>query len=265
MSEQTENKLLTSVRYPLMIGNGMAANEDTMDENKPPKRQMTRLTRSARDKRIVERLREGFGYDEIAREERLTGRRVRQIVKQAMEGREALESAIHAHMQIDRLGQAMRVAGDALAQGDIRAVAPFIKALEKLDRYQSLAREAAPRQRRVTANDSLVMKTFIDRIRRQVLDECRREAAETTSAPAAPAPALDAAVASPVSPELHSAAPAPAWGEAPAAIAPPPLVHELQPAVPPPDPNPGMDGASAAGAPRLAGSHPVSPWGTWAR
>jgi hypothetical protein len=126
-----------------------------MDEEKPRKRRTTRFSRSERNKRIVERLREGFGYDEIAREQRLTERRVRQIVKEALEGREALENAIHAHMQIDRLGQAMRVAGGALARGDVRAVAPFIKALEKLDRYQSLAREAAPRRRNMTGGDKV--------------------------------------------------------------------------------------------------------------
>ena len=152
------------------------ANEDGMDEEIPGRRQTTTFSRSARNKRIVERLREGFGYYEIAREEKLSERRVRQIVKQALEGREALESAIHAHMQIDRLGQAMRVAGDALARGDVRAVAPFIKAVEKLDRYQSLAREVAPQRRKPNDGDQLVMQTLIARIRRQVLDECKREA-----------------------------------------------------------------------------------------
>ena len=58
--------MLTSVRYPLKISNGMAANEDTMEEQKPRRRQTTKFSRSARDKRIVERLRQGFGYDEIA-------------------------------------------------------------------------------------------------------------------------------------------------------------------------------------------------------
>jgi hypothetical protein len=61
--------------------------------------------RSARNWRIVERLREGFGYDEIARERKLSERRLHQIVKQALERREALEGAVHAHMQIDRLGR----------------------------------------------------------------------------------------------------------------------------------------------------------------
>ena len=115
-----------------------------MDEEKPRKRLPTAFSRSARNKRIMERLREGFNYHEIAREEKLTERRVRQIVNEAMEGREALESAIHAHMQIDRLGQAMRVAGDALARGDVRAVAPFLKAM-KSSTATSRSRTRSPR------------------------------------------------------------------------------------------------------------------------
>jgi hypothetical protein len=208
-----------------------------MDEEKP--RKTTPFSRSARDRRIVERLREGFGFHEIAREERLSDRRVRQIVKQALEGREALESAIHAHMQIDRLGHAMRVAGDALARGDVRAVAPFIKAVEKLDRYQSLARQVAPKRRNMSDGDTLVMQTLVARIRSQVLDECRREAEQAVAAAAA--------------------ARAPAPDGAPAAVT-PPRALEPQPIALAPEPE-----APAAVAPPIARSHPVSPWGTWAR
>jgi hypothetical protein len=81
-----------------------------MDEEKPPKRQTTTF--------IVERLREGFGYDEIAREQKLSERRVRQIVKQALEGREALESAI------DRRGAEHAVAAAAAARGPAPDKAP---------------------------------------------------------------------------------------------------------------------------------------------
>jgi hypothetical protein len=123
-----------------------------MDEETPRKRRTTKFSRSARNKRIVERLREGFGYDEIAREEKLTERRVRQIVKEALEGREALASAIHAICS--STGSARRCGSRAKrARGDVRAVAPFIKSLEKLDRYQSLAREAAPRVRKSPTRD----------------------------------------------------------------------------------------------------------------
>ena len=218
-----------------------------MDEENPRKRRDTKFTRSARNKRIVERLREGFGYDEIAREERLTERRVRQIVNEALEGREALDSAIHAHMQIDRLSHAMRVAGDALARGDVRAIAPFIKALEKLDRYQSLARWTAPRPK-TTDGDKLVMQTLVARIRSQVLDECKREAAEAAAGAVAPLPD-----------------PSPGVDRSLAAVA-PPLAPELEPAAPPPDRRPEAHGAPAAVTPPLAPEiQPFSPWGTWAR
>ena len=41
-----------------------------MDEQEPRRRQTTtRFSREARDKRIFERAREGFPYDEIGREE----------------------------------------------------------------------------------------------------------------------------------------------------------------------------------------------------
>jgi hypothetical protein len=55
--------------------------------------------------------------------------------------------------------------GDALARGDVRAIAPFIKAVEKLDRYQSLARQVAPKRRNMSDGDELVMQNLAARIR----------------------------------------------------------------------------------------------------
>ena len=136
-----------------------------MDEERPRKRRTTNFIRSARTKRILERLREGFGYGEIAGQEKLTERRDRQIVTEALESREALESAVHAHMPVERLGQAVRVAGEALSRGDLGAVAPFIKAFGTLDRYQSLARETAPPRPKTTNGDALLMKMVVARIR----------------------------------------------------------------------------------------------------
>lgn len=80
-------------------------------EEKPLKRQTTRFSRSKRNRRIVERVREGFADEELAREERLTVQHVRRIAVEALAGREALEPAIHAHMQVDRTGRALRAAG----------------------------------------------------------------------------------------------------------------------------------------------------------
>jgi dephospho-CoA kinase len=93
-----------------------------MDEERPRKRQTTKFIRSARAKRILKRLREGFGSDEIGRQEKLTERGVRQIVAEALEGRAALESAVHARSQIDRLGRAARSPWLSSTQAEVQSL-----------------------------------------------------------------------------------------------------------------------------------------------
>jgi len=111
--------------------------------------------------RIFARLREGWAYDEIAHEERLTAERVRQIVREALERRLVDEDADHAKLQLARLQSAMRITSRAVEDGDVTAVAPLLKVLDRLDRYQKTAkvnevydddaqeavREAKPRRR----------------------------------------------------------------------------------------------------------------------
>ena len=158
-----------------------------MDEERPRRRQ-TRLSRAARTKRILERLREGWTYDEVAGEVGLKERRVRQIVTEFLKEREAVSGAAHAHMQLDRLGRAMRVAGDALARGDIRAIAPFIRVIDRLDRYQTLVAHTAARPEAVVdgAADQLIVDSIFARVRRTVLKEMRTQAAESDAAAAGP-------------------------------------------------------------------------------
>jgi hypothetical protein len=160
-------------------------------------RSTTQISRSQRSRRILERLAQGGAYGEIAREEGLTERRVRQIVAERLKRRAADESGTHANLQIDRLGFAMRVAGEALARGDVRAIAPFIKVVDRLDRYQALAQEAAPRR---TAADDLVMRLLIERFRRGYVP---------APAEAPPHAAADPAASDPVQ-AINPAEPAPA-------------------------------------------------------
>ena len=123
-----------------------------------------------------------------------------------MNEREALEGRTHAHMQIDRLGKAMRVAGEALARGDIRAIAPLVKVLDRLDHYQTLARQTAARPG-MSEGDSLVVKTLVNRITRMAKDEFEEERRKEAEA-AATAPASDGApagAAPPVAPEPQPA------------------------------------------------------------
>ena len=107
------------------------------EQKPPPKKRLTVFGKAARRKRIFARLKQGWAYDEIAREERLTATRVRQIVKE-VQRREMVESD-YALLRLSRLGPALRAAGEAVAQGDVRAIAPLMKVLDRLDRYQKVS------------------------------------------------------------------------------------------------------------------------------
>src|SRR5580692_6164474 len=92
-----------------------------------------------RRKRIFARLREGLSYDEIAAEESLSATRIRQIVSEVLQKRAVDSGADHAKLQLDRLAPALQLAAEAIAAGDISAIAPYLKALDRLDRYQTVA------------------------------------------------------------------------------------------------------------------------------
>ena len=92
-----------------------------------------------RRRRVFARLREGFTYDEIAAEEGVSTARVRQIVSEELQKRAVDSGADHAKLQLDRLAPAVQLGAEAIAAGDISAISPYLKALDRLDRYQSVA------------------------------------------------------------------------------------------------------------------------------
>ena len=124
-------------------------------------RRLTAHARVLRRGRIFARLREGWAYDEIAAQERLTAERVRQIVRKALEKRIIDEGAEHAKLQLARLQPAMRLAGEAIAEGDVTAIAPLMKVLDRLDRYQRAAKA-------VQVYDDEARKKLMDKINRVV-------------------------------------------------------------------------------------------------
>ena len=98
--------------------------------------------RSARDRlarrgRIMERLREGRSYEEIAEAEGLSRERIRQIVVEALRRREVDAQRDHAQLQMLRLAPALRLAARGVAEGDRRAIGKLIRALDRLDKYQA--------------------------------------------------------------------------------------------------------------------------------
>jgi hypothetical protein len=92
-----------------------------------------------RRRRVFARLREGFTYDEIAAEEGVSSARVRQVVTEELQKRAVDSGADHAKLQLDRLAPAVQLGAEAIAAGDVSAIAPYLKALDRLDRYQSVA------------------------------------------------------------------------------------------------------------------------------
>jgi hypothetical protein len=92
-----------------------------------------------RRRRVFAQLREGFTYEEIAAEEGVSVSRIRQIVAQELEQRGVDSGAEHAKLQLDRLAPAIQLAAQGIAAGDLSAITPYLKALDRLDRYQVVA------------------------------------------------------------------------------------------------------------------------------
>jgi hypothetical protein len=145
-----------------------------------------------RRRRIFAQLREGFTYDEIAAEEGVSVSRIRQIVSKELEQRAVDSGAEHAKLQLDRLAPAIQLAAEAIAGGDIAAITPYLKALDRLDRYQTVA----------SAN-----QVYDDEARKKLLDRVNRIAENLGIDPA-----FEAAVKAHL--EKTRGLPPEGWGEA---------------------------------------------------
>jgi hypothetical protein len=95
-----------------------------------------------RRRRVFSRLREGFTYDEIAHEEGVSSSRIRQIVFEELQKR----------LQLDHIAPAVQLGAEAIAAGDIAAINPYLKALDRLDRYRSRAETRSMTTRRARSS-----------------------------------------------------------------------------------------------------------------
>ena len=101
----------------------------------------------------------GLPYEEIADEEGLSLSRTWQIASQELQQRSVDSGADHAKLQLERLASVMQLAAEAVAAGDVTAITPYLKVLDRLDRYQTVA----------TANqvyDGEARKKLMDKINR---------------------------------------------------------------------------------------------------
>ena len=92
-----------------------------------------------RRRRIFAKLREGFTYEEIAAEEGVSPSRIRQVVSGELKQRAVDSGTEHAKLQLERLAPALQLAAEGIAAGDISAIMPYLRALDRLDRYQAVA------------------------------------------------------------------------------------------------------------------------------
>ncbi len=166
-----------------------------------PRVRVTARDRAERRVRIFAQLQEGWTYEAIADPEKLPRERVRQIVAETLAGRVIEPSADHLHLQIARLGRALRLAAQQVAAGELRAVDRLIRVLDRLDKYQGVAAATGIAR---SPNDDY----------EQLLEKLARMAARREAGVEADTPAASEAGETPVVPLALS----PAGGEAENAI-----------------------------------------------
>jgi hypothetical protein len=106
-----------------------------VDDIEPASRRRLGAHRMAlRRRRIFAGLREGQSYDEIAEDEGLSVTRIRQIVSEVLRKRLVDSGSELAKLQLERLGPVMQLAADAVAAGDVSAITPYLKVLDRFDR-----------------------------------------------------------------------------------------------------------------------------------
>ena len=109
---------------------------DAETAHEPARPRLNPYTKALRRERIFSRLRMGWPTAEIAREERLSERRVRKIVSDALRRQTVDDASDHALLQLVRLEGAQALAAEAIDAGELKAIAPYLKVLDGLDRYR---------------------------------------------------------------------------------------------------------------------------------
>jgi hypothetical protein len=138
--------------------------------NPPLKLRRTARDRLARRERIMERVREGRSYEEIAEAEGLSRELIRQIVVEALSQRQVDAQRDHAQLQTLRLAPALRLAAREVAEGDRRAIGELIRVLDRLDKYQAVggafaAEESGARERLLNKLNTMAERMIAKRAR----------------------------------------------------------------------------------------------------
>ena len=151
---------------------------DSETAPQPARPRLNPYTKALRRERIFSRLRLGASSADIAREEGISEQRVRKIVADALKRQEVDDLPDHALLQLFRLEGAQALAAQTVAAGDLKAIAPYLQVLDRLDRYRKAAvrkevYDAAARERLFAKMNRIVAQLEVE-----ARKSARRAAAE---------------------------------------------------------------------------------------
>ena len=124
-------------------------NEPTPTSERARKRAAGKILREALIKRremYFDLLVSGYSIEQIASHTKTSVSAVRRAVGQALAKRQLDAPGDYARLQVARLTKALRCADVSLEEGDLKAIAPFLKVVRELNLYHGvdLGRTLAP-------------------------------------------------------------------------------------------------------------------------
>jgi DNA-binding CsgD family transcriptional regulator len=128
-SNSTENAALSDPVEPVTL----------CRDRSPAARGAARLRKAERERRIVNLLNAGVSIDAIAARERVTLKRMRNLVREILARRMPQPPAEFVALQISRLSEALLVSYCAMARANLKAVDRVVRIVRELDRYHGFA------------------------------------------------------------------------------------------------------------------------------
>ena len=129
-------------------------NEPTPTSERARKRAAGKILREALIKRremYFDLLVSGYSIEQIASHTKTSVSAVRRAVGQALAKRRLDAPEDYARLQVARLTKALRCADVSLEEGDLKAIAPFLKVVRELNLYHGVdvgRRRRSPRRRK---------------------------------------------------------------------------------------------------------------------
>ena len=144
----------------------------------PPPASAGAIEREARRHRIMDRVRCGWSYEQIAGTETLTPQRIGQIVRESLARIEIDPAGEHVRLQTARLEAALRLAAERVDEGELGAIDRLLRVLVQIDRYH--ARALAPPPFDAQAEAAAEFDARLDALLERVAEE-KAQAARAAS------------------------------------------------------------------------------------